>query len=394
MKRILIVALVVTCAQVVTARADEPREIPMTGNIAADTAFAIVNAANRQMKMIEDESNLVVKSAEYYRQLMEMEAKVLEERKKIAELDKQLKTQEGDLKANYDRERAGKSDADQAAVKESYERRKKELAEARKQINGIPAMLKTVGGHIGSQAKILKQVKSMEDWVDPKTGRGKLRAQFQLRRQKITALTDKIATTTAKVKTIIDKGSELDFKGERAGAFEGKVTAVASGTPAWEYTVNGQKPGKGDTFTIGDDRTIRIQVKLVEDRRKQSRTIKDGKLARKTVTKVDYDFEYGLNDANTSRWSIKEEEYTDWRVEARTAREPSFKVSSSGVFATVKGDVITITFSPDTASETLHVSVIGRLAWQMEGKRNGSPTLDTADASGNWSIDIGIAPTK
>ncbi len=391
MKRVLIVALVVLWAN--TAWADEPREIPMTGNIAADTAFSIVNAMNRQMKMIEDESNLVVKSAEYYKQLMDMEQQLQAEKKKLSELDKQLQTQERDLKANYDREKAGKSDADRDKLADIYEQRKKELADARKQVNGLPAMMKTLGSHIGAQAKILKQVKSMEDWVDPKTGRGRLRAQFQLRRNKINDLTNKVAGTTTRVKAIIEKGSDLDFKGEKVGKWEVLVSDLSSGTPAFEWTANGAAIKKGGEITVGDDRVIRLQVKLVEDRRKQSRTIKDGSFAKKNVAKVDYDFEYGIDDRSFSRWVIDSEEYSDWRVEGR-AREPGAKSSSSGVFAAVKGDVMTITFSPDTAADQIHVSVIGRLEWKMTGKRAGNPTLDGADASGNASLTIKISPAK
>jgi hypothetical protein len=55
---------------------------------------------------------------------------------------------------------------------------------------------------------------------------------------------------------------------------------------------------------------------------------------------------------------------------------------------------MTIELSPDTATESLHVSVIGRIEWQMTGKRGGNPTMDKAEASGNWSIDIGVAPSK
>ena len=133
-------------------------------------------------------------------------------------------------------------------------------------------------------------------------------------------------------------------------------------------------------------------VKLVEDRRKQSRTIKSGSAVTATVNQKDYDYEYSTNAKNVSHWTVKEETYSDWRVEARTPRVPTQKVSSSGVYATVKGDVMTIEFSPDTASETLRVSVIGRLEWQLEGTRNGNPVVDGADASGNWWIEIGISP--
>lgn len=391
MKRILIAALVVVCAH--TAWADEPREIPMTGSPAADAAFTLVNAMNRQMRMIEEDANAYTKAVEYYKQLQDMEQKVLAERKKLAELEKQLSQQERDLKANFERERAGKSDADRDKLEEIYQQRKKELSDARKQVNGVPALLKTLGGHIGNQAKVLKSVKTKEDWVDPATGLGRARRQFQMQRSKITTLTDKLAGITQNVKEVIEKGSALDFKGERTGAFEGKVVSVATPTPAWEWTVNGVTPAKGNTFAIGDDRTIKIQVKLVEDRRKQSRTIKGSSVTTVTVNKKDYDFEYGNNNSS-SHWTIKEEEYSDWRVEARTPRDPGKKVSSSGVFATVKGDVMTVEFSPDTASETLRISVIGRVEWQMEGTRNGSPVLDGADASGNWWIEIGINPRK
>jgi hypothetical protein len=391
MKRILIVALLMVCAQPVEA--DEPREIPMTGSMAADSVIALANAMNRQMKMIEDDSNIVTEATNHYAKLKEMEAKILSERKKVLELDKQLQTQEGDLKANYDRERAGKSDAERDALEDVYKARKKELDDARKQVSGLPKQLEQFAKLAESQAKILKSVKSVEDWVDPKTGQGKLRAQFQLRRNKLNEASNKIATTTEKVKQTLDKGSSLDFKGERAGAFEGVLVGVASGSPEWEWTVNGQKPAKGKTFTIGDDRTIKIQVKLVEDRRKQSRTIKSGGTVTAKVNQKDYDFEYG-NDTTSSHWTVAEEEYSDWKVDHNTARDPGVKDSSSGVFATVKGDVMTITFSPDTATEDFHVSVIGRIEWKMEGRRGGGPVMDKADASGNWWIDLKVTPRK
>src|SRR4051812_27320945 len=98
MKRVLLVAL--TVLSVRTARADEPKELLPTGSPAVDTAIAVINAMNRQMKMIEDESNLVTRAAEYYKQLMDMEQKLQGERKKVLELDKQLAQQEGDLLAN------------------------------------------------------------------------------------------------------------------------------------------------------------------------------------------------------------------------------------------------------------------------------------------------------
>ncbi len=392
MKRIMLVALVILCAH--TAHADEPKEILPTGNVAADTAIAIVNAMNKQMKLIEDTSDLHVKSADYYRQLMEMEQKLQQERRKIMDLDKQLATQEGDLLSNFKSQKAGKGDAEVDALEAEYNRRKKELAQARKQVNGLPGMFKTVGGHIADQAKLLKQVKSLADWVDPKTGLGKGRAAFQKRRYKINDLTNKLADATAKVKDVIDKGSTLDVKVERAGAFSGEVAALSTGTPPFEWTVNGKKVAKGATIAIGNDRVIKLQVKLVDDRRKQSRTIKDGRFAKKKVAQEDYDFEYGIDDASYSHWVIDEEEYTDWRLEARTPREPTHPVSASGVHAKVKGDVMTITFSPDTASEKLHISVIGRTRWAMSGRRAGGPTVDSADGSGNASIDISIAPSK
>jgi len=391
-RMILAVGVLVVCARL--AVAGEPQEILPTGNIAFDSAISIVNAMNRQLKMIEDEANLAIKAADHAKQLAELQQQLQAEKKKLTELDKQLAQQEGDLLANFKSQKAGKSDAEVDALEAEYKRRKKELDAARKQVNGLPKQLTTVASYVDSQAKLLRSVKSMEDWVDPKTGRGRLRAQFQLRRNKITALTDKIAGATAKVKEAIDKGSTLDVKVERAGAFSGTISALGAGTPPFEITVNGKLATKGGTVTIGDDRTLRIQVKLVDDRRKQSRTIKDGKFAKKNVARVDYDFEYGIDDRSTSRWVIEEEEYTDWRVEARTARVPVQKASSSGVFAKVKDDVMTITFSPDTASETLHVSVIGRTKWAMTGRRAGSPTVDAADASGNASIDIQIAPSR
>ena len=52
MKRILIVALVGLFAR--SAWAEDYKEIPMTGSPAADAAFALVNAMNRQMKAIEE----------------------------------------------------------------------------------------------------------------------------------------------------------------------------------------------------------------------------------------------------------------------------------------------------------------------------------------------------
>lgn len=390
MKRILIVALVALAVR--GAWAEEPKEIPMTGNPAADAAFAVVNAMNRQLRMIDEDANAYLKAVEYYKQLQEMEQKVLAERKQLAQLDKQLSQQERDLKANFERERAGKSDADRDKLEAIYEQRRKELASARKQVNGVPALLKTLGGHIRNQAKVLKGVKRKEDWVDPATGLGRARRQFQMQRNRITDLTNKLAGITANVKAIIEQGSALDFKGEKVGAFEGRVVSVATPTPAWEWTVNGQTLAKGKTFSIGDDRVVRIQVKLVEDRRKQSRTIKSGSAVTATVNQKDYDYEYSTNAKNVSHWTVKEETYSDWRVEARTPRVPTQKVSSSGVYTTVKGDVMTIEFSPDTASETLRVSVIGRLEWQLEGKRNGNPVLDGAEASGNWWIEIGISP--
>ena len=266
MKRILIVALLALFARgASTARADEPKEIPMTGNPAADAAFAVVNAMNRQLRMIDEDANAYLKAVEYYKQLQEMEQKVLAERKQLAQLDKQLSQQERDLKANFERERAGKSDADRDKLEAIYEQRRKELAGARKQVNGVPALLKTLGGHIRNQAKVLKGVKSKEDWVDPATGLGRARRQFQMQRNRIIDLTNKLAGITANVKAIIEQGSALDFKGEKVGAFEGRVVSVATPTPAWEWTVNGQTLAKGKTFAIGDDRVVRIQVKLVED---------------------------------------------------------------------------------------------------------------------------------
>lgn len=385
MKRILIVALVAILAG--TAHADEPKEIPMTGSMAADSVIALANAMNRQMKMIEDDANIATEATNHYAKLKEMEAKMLAERKKVLELDKQLETQQDDLEQNFKRERAGKTDAERDKLEELYKARKKELADARKQVKGLPKQLEQFAKLADSQATILKGVKSKADWVDD-NGKGRLRAQFQLRRTKLTTLSNTIATTTDKVKQAIDKGSTLDFKGEKAGAFEGTVTDVASPTPGWEFTVNGAKVAKGKTFAIGDDRTIRIQVKIVEDRRKQSRTIASTDNIKAKVNQKDYDYEYG-NDRMSSHWTVEEEEYSDWRVESRTGREPIQKVSSSGVFGAVKGDVMTITFSPDTGSDRFHVSTIGRVKWAMSGTRS-----DSTDASGNWSIDILVAPTK
>lgn len=376
------------------AAADEPREIMPTGNVAADAAIAYVNLVNRAMKMMEDEGNLHLKAAEYYRQLMEMEQRLQQERKRLTELDRQLATQEGDLLANLKSQKVGKSEAEIAALEAEYERRREELAKARRQVNGLPAMVQEVGKHIGDQARLLKRVRTMADWVDPRTGRGKLRAIFQKRRYKIAAITDRIATTSATVKAVIDKGSTLDVTVERVGAFTGTVAALSAGPPAFEWTINGVRAGKGATVAIGDDRTLRIQVKLLDERRKQSRAVMAGAYTHKKVTTADYDYEYGIDDRTYSRWVIAEEEYEGWLIEARTARVPGKKLSTSGVHAKVKGDLVTITFSPDTAAETFHVSVIGRTRWEMTGLRNGKAVTDSAEASGSGSIDVQVAPSR
>lgn len=392
MKRILIVALVALCAQSAWAQDAPPTEIGLSGNPGADMAITTVNQAGRAMWQMEQEQNILLKAKLYQEQLAKMEQALQDEKKKIKDLDKQLKQQENDLKANYELERAGKSDADREKLKALYEERKKELGNARKLANALPGSVDKVGGHIGSQAKLLGGIKHKEDWAD-ENGVGKGRALFHKRRKTINDLMTNIGKSTAQIKAAIDKGSELDFKGEKTGKFEVRITNVSDSKPEWEWTVNGKTMKKGQVFHVGDDRTIKIQVKLVEDRRKQSRTIKGTPTTKVTVTKKDYDFEYG-NDNGSSHWTIKEETYSDWRVEAKTPRIPETNPSDSGVYGTVKGDVMTIVFSPETITEDFHVSVIGRVEWQMEGTRMKNPVLDSADASGNWSIDFKIAPAK
>lgn len=391
MKRIWVVAALIVLAR--PAGAAEPQELLPTGNVAADTAIAAVNLMNRAMKMIEDDANMVVQAANYATKLAEMEQKVQEHRKQLLELDKQLAQQEGDLDANFKTQKTGKSDKEIAALEREYERRKKELAEARKKVNGMPALLADLGRHIGDQAKLLRQVKKASDWADPQTGQGRRRKAFHKRRYIIGDLTNKLAASVSQVKTVLDKGSTLDVKVERAGAFAGEVLAVRN-SPPFELTVNGVAATKGAPLPIGDDRTLRVQVKLVDERRKQSRTIKDKSQVTASVISRDYEFEYSLNDKTFSHWTIAEEEYTDWRLEARTARVPGQKITSSGAHPKVKTDVMTITFSPDTAVETFHVSVIGRTRWEMTGKRNGSPATDASDGSGNASLEIRVAPSR
>ncbi|HUQ02837.1 MAG TPA: hypothetical protein VM261_10100 [Kofleriaceae bacterium] len=392
MKRILIVALMALSAHAAWAQDAPPTEIGLSGNAGADMVIATVNQTGRAMWQMEQEQNILLKAKLYQEQLAKAEEGLQQDKQKFKELDKQLAQQERDLKANYETARAGRSDADREKLKAEYDKRKKELADARKLAAALPGTFGKIGSHIGAQADLLNGLKKKEDWVD-ENGVGRGRALFHKRRKTMDDLITQAAKSTAKIKATIDKGSELDFKGEKTGKFEVKIANVQDSKPEWEWTVNGKTWKKNDKLYVGDDRTIKIQVKLVEDRRKQSRTIKGSATTQVTVNQKDYDFEYG-NDRGSSHWSIAEETYSDWRVEAKSPRDPGVTESSSGVYGTVKGDVMTIVFSPDTATEQLHVSVIGRLEWKLEGKRNGSPVLDKAEASGNWSIDLSIAPAK
>lgn len=391
MKRILIAALVVLSANGAWAE-DAPPEIPLTGSAAGDPVITVMNQAGRAAWQMEQDQNISLKARVYADQLAAFRAQVAENAKKLAQLDKQLKQVENDLLANYKNKKAGQSDEAQERLKTLYEERKKELANARKLANALPGQVKTLNTHIEQQRKVLDGIKSQADWVDDQ-GRGKGRALFHKHRAKMNEILKQIATNAEQIKGVIEKGSELDFKGEKTGKFEVTIAAVQDSKPEWEWTINGKSWKKGDKLYVGDDRTIKIQVKLVEDRRKQSRTIKGSAITTVKVTKKEYDFEYG-NDNASSHWTVKEETYSDWRVDAKTPREPITNVSDSGVFGTVKGDVMTIELSPETVTESLHISVIGRVEWQMEGRRGGGPVLDSADASGNWSIDLNIAPAK
>ncbi len=379
--RTVIVALALAVSMPARAEVLADGSYAPTGNGAIDAALVVVNAMNKEIKDQQDLQQVFINRAKLEKSLDARMDQLRANAQKIHELRAQALTEADKLrkgKAERMRE-AGGDKAKEADLEKAAADREAELKKAADTLNAAEKTLKEAAGFGDTMRKTLHQLGSrrddkqaLADWE------GGLRHNFSTAQQKAQAKLDQFGALVSEAAAIIQKGSGLDTSHETYGNFQARVKSNTG--RKIELWIDGQKITGGDPVRLKGNE-LELRAVLVDARRKQSREIKTQHV---TVTVAnDYELAYELG-TRKSDWKVTKEEYTWKDPDTRTGAKLMVKRETSGNNA--KDDTLVITFSGDTASETIKGSVDGDIAW-----KNGATEETDSESAG---FEIAIEPVK
>ncbi|HTJ44312.1 MAG TPA: cell envelope integrity protein TolA [Kofleriaceae bacterium] len=377
----MIVALALAVSMPARAEVLADGSYAPTGNGAIDAALVVVNAMNKEIKDQQDLQQVFINRAKLEKSLDARMDQLRANAKKIHELRAQALTEADKLrkgKAERLRE-AGGDKAKEADLEKAAADREAELKKAADKLNAAEKTLKEAAGFGDTMRKTLHQLGSrrddkqaLADWE------GGLRHNFSTAQQKAQAKLDQFGSLVSEAAAIIQKGSGLDTSHETYGNFQARVKSNTG--KKIELWIDGQKITGNEPVRL-EGNELELRAVLVDARRKQSREIKTQHV---TVTVAnDYELAYELG-TRKSDWKVTKEEYTWKDPDTRTGAKLMVKRETSGNNA--KDDTLVITFSGDTASETIKGSVDGDIAW-----KNGATEETDSESAG---FEIAIEPAK
>lgn len=381
MKKHVIVALICAIGAGRAARAEVLADgsYAPTGNAAVDGALAVVNLMNREIKDQQDLQQVFIQRIKLEKSLDERLDSLRASATKIHALRAQALTEADKLKKGVAarKREAGGDAAKEKELDEAAAAREAELKQAADQLQVAEQSLKDAGGFAQQMKKTLHQVGAKGDDKQALADWEKLRPLYVAQRDKMKAKLDACGNAMSAAGALIQKGSDLDTSHEAVAAFDAKlVSTTGKKTELW---IDGQKVGVGDHVALSGPK-LELRAVLVDPRRKQSREIKTQHVTLEKAT--DYELVYSLGSRKSS-WKVTEEKYEWKEPDTRTGAKLITARSSSGKIA--KDDVLEITFSGDTASETIRGAVDGSIEWH-----NG-PTEETDSESAGFEIAISPA---
>ena len=377
-----IVALALAALMATAARAEQLADgsYAPTGNAAIDGALVVVNAMNKEIKDQQDLQQVFINRAKLEKALDQRMTDLRANAVKIHELRAQALTEADKLKkgkAERVREAGGDKAKEEAAEKEAADR-ETELKKAADKLDAAEKVLKEASGFADQMRKTLHGLGGKGDKQALADWEGGGRHNYQTAQQKAQARLDQFGGLVSEAANLIGKGSSLDSGHEAVGNFQARVKS--NGGKKTELWIDGQKI-TGDEPVRLKGNELELRAVLVDPRRKQSREIHTQHVTVKVAN--DYELAYELG-AKKSDWKVTKESY-EWKdPDTRTGAKLMVAKSSSSPIA--KDDTITITFSADTASETIRGYVDGSIEWH-----NGS--VEETDSEGA-SFEIAIEPVK
>lgn len=353
-----------------------------TGNAAIDSALVVVNAMNREIKDQQDLQQVFINRAKLEKTLDRRLEQLQQHAKEIRQLRVDALSEADKLrKGAAERKRAAQGDATKEAEAESMaQEREAELTRAADRLTAAEKSLSDARGFGDQMRRTLHSIGGKGDKQALADWEGGVRHNYMLQQQKMEQRLKAFGAAVADAGQLIQKGSPIEAQHEEVGAFVAEL--VSFDAKKTELYVNGAKLAPGERVDVGKDRKIELRAELVDPRRRQSREIETRHVE---VSKhTDYQLAYSFN-GKKSDWKVTSETY-EWKTPAtRTGAQLMVGRSSSGAGgkSIPKDDVMEITFSSDTAVETIRADVYGTIEWQ-----NG-PVVENDSESASVEIRIG-----